>query len=572
MFASGNEGVLFYRSMKNSPRLWASIFFALAVARAFAAQAQPADTERLRTIVAQLRGAPTMTIGKATLTNTAAMAAFYERGAMALAWSRPGAASELLRAIRKIEADGLRPADYHLAALEAAIASRDMVTTDVIATDAIIRLIAHMRYGKANPARSNRKWNHPAHLKDTSLDESLDQARAATSLEAVIDRERPRHFVYEGLRDALAKFRAAAATGGWPLVEAGAPIKPGSEDARVPAVRARLRASGDWQGSEAELASSTYDDLLAAAVKRLQALHRLRDDGIIGKATVDAMNASAKARVEQVRVNLERTRWVLGGLGSTFLLVNLPAYKAYLIRNHALAWETRVQIGRAARKTPVIRTAIDTVIINPTWTVPPTILKEDVAPALQADRSYLKRRGLVAVERATGRVVDEAEIDWSAASLADYRFTQPAGQDNALGVVKFNMDNPYAIFLHDTPHREKFAEELRTFSSGCIRVERPLELAARLLEQSEWPMSRIEEAVRAGKTRGVRVEPRMPVVIVYWTVSVGRSGLHIARDVYDDDRQVRAALDAPVDGAVWWPARPSAAQPNQAAKASVSVN
>lgn len=512
------------------------------------------NDNRLQSVVETLRGTASAVVGKTKLTNTAAIVAFYERGGMTLAWSRPGAMEELRRAIRNAEEDGLRPADYHLAALDAALESNDPLTSDLIATDAIIRLIAHLRYGKVNPARLNQTWNHPARHDATTLAELLDELRGSPSLEAAIDQQRPQHFVYAGLRQALTDLRGSSAAGGWPKVELPGRIKPGADHPGVTSIRERLRVSGHWSGNDQERASTRYDAALVTAVKTFQSQHRLLDHGIIGKATVDAMNISAAARVEQIRVNLERARWVLGGLGQTFLLVNLPAYKAYLIRDGSVAWETRVQIGKAARKTPTLRSDINLISFNPTWTVPPTIMSEDIGPALKGDRNYLHKRGLIAVERSSGRAVNAADIDWATASLADYRFTQPAGRDNALGVVKFIMDNPYAIFLHDTPRRDLFASEQRSFGSGCIRVEHPVELASLLLDPAKWPRARIDQIIGSGETRTLNVYPSMPVAIVYWTASIGASGtLRFSQDVYDYDREVSKALDASLNQAVWWP-------------------
>ena len=230
------------------------------------APAATGDDARLQSIIETLRG-KNAAVGKANLTNIAAIIAFYERGAMTLAWSRPGAIDELRSAIRAAEGDGLRPADYHLAALDAAAASQDAVTTDLIASDAVIRLIAHLRYGKVNPAQLNRSWNHPARLDDQTLDTLLDQARAAPSLDQALDLQRPKHFVYEGLRHALERYRTLAAAGGWPNVERSARVKPGADDPSIPSIRLRLRVTGEWSGGDAALASTTYDDALVAAIK-----------------------------------------------------------------------------------------------------------------------------------------------------------------------------------------------------------------------------------------------------------------------------------------------------------------
>lgn len=262
---------------------------------------------------------------------------------------------------------------------------------------------------------------------------------------------------------------------------------------------------------------------------------------------------SVATRIDQIRANLERARWVLGGLGDSFVLVNLPAFKAYVIRDRQLVWETRTQIGKTARQTPTFRSDMRYLVVNPTWTVPPTILKNDIVPAARKDPKYLARRGLVAVDR-QGRPVNPASIDWAAAATRfPYTLEQAAGRDNALGRVKFIFPNPHAIFLHDTPSRELFAPDERTFSSGCIRVEAPIDLAGVLLEGSDWTRDRIQQAVDSGKTQTLMLPAPLPVVIVYWTVSVGTSGVvRFARDVYQYDPAVTRALDAPVRRAVTW--------------------
>ena len=159
------------------------------------------------------------------------------------------------------------------------------------------------------------------------------------------------------------------------------------------------------------------------------------------------------------------------------------------------------------------------------------------------------------MERSSGHAVNAAEFDWTTASLSDFRLPHPAGPDNALGAVKFVMDNPYSIFLHDTPRRDLFATDQRVFSSGCIRVEHPLDLANLLLDPATWTRARIDQTIRAGKTRTAPTNPPLPVANGYFTASVGASGvLRFARDVYDYDREVHTALKAPVKRALWLPA------------------
>jgi L,D-transpeptidase YcbB len=259
------------------------------------------------------------------------------------------------------------------------------------------------------------------------------------------------------------------------------------------------------------------------------------------------MNVTPAARVDQIRVNLERARWVLGGLSDTFLLVNLPAFKVYLIRNGKNVWETRAQVGRAGRQTPSFRADMRYIVFNPDWTVPPTILAQDVLGAMRKGENAIAKKRLTILDR-QGRTVAADTIDWATATPATFPYTlrQPPGPDNALGRVKFIYPNEHSIFLHDTPSQELFRADERTFSSGCIRVENPLALAAVLLEgQDDWNPGTIQQVLDTGKTKTVFLTQPLPVLTVYWTVSVGASGeLRYARDVYSLDGGVLRALNA----------------------------
>jgi murein L,D-transpeptidase YcbB/YkuD len=216
-----------------------------------------------------------------------------------------------------------------------------------------------------------------------------------------------------------------------------------------------------------------------------------------------------------------------------------------LIRDRKNVWEARTQIGRAARQTPTFRADMKYLVLNPDWTVPPTILAQDVLEGMRKKQDTIARKRLTILDQ-QGRVVDPASIDWQNATRGNFRYTlrQPPGPDNALGRIKFIFPNQHSIFLHDTPSRDLFSSDQRTFSSGCIRVDHPLDLAALLLEgQDGWTRTRIQERVDSEESQTVFLTTPLPVVIVYWTVSVGASGeLRFAKDVYGLDPAVLRAL------------------------------
>ena len=504
--------------------------------------------EALRARAEQLHDAPATLVAGVRLMRPDAVAHFFGARDFKPAWAIPGSSDEILKAVRSIDRDGLTPADYHLAALERVLGEKTApadVDVQLLLTDAVATLIDHVRYGKVKPQTLDRHWTEDPRAGAPAL-ETLVAKVAASPSTATIESLKPDHFIYVGLRTALARYRDIAGRGGWPIVPVGPSIKPDAVtmDKRIPAIRARLVASGDL--AAADSGGDTYDVPLQAAVKAFQERHRLAGDGVIGKTTIDALNVSAEARASQVRVNLERVRWVIGGLSDSFVLVNLPAFKVYLIKDRKNVWEGRTMIGKTARQTPAFRADMRYIVFNPDWTVPPTILAKDVLEGMRKGTNPIKTKKLTILDK-QGREVSADRIDWTAATAANFPYTlrQPPGADNALGRVKFIFPNEHSIFLHDTPHRELFASDLRAFSSGCIRVERPLELAATLLKgQDDWTPEKIDRVVAAGASETVFLKQPLPVLIVYWTVSVGASGdVHFARDVYARDAPVLLGLN-----------------------------
>jgi murein L,D-transpeptidase YcbB/YkuD len=303
------------------------------VATLTAVQAPPPQ-EAFRFRVEQLHDAPGATVRGVRLLRPDAVVHFYEGRNFQPAWdgSRGHA---IVDAIRDIEHDGLHPREYHLTVLEAALASppgsaAERADIEILLTDAVAALIDHVRFGKVRPVTLDRRWNVDPRAGTPPLETFVAQVAEAPSVAAAVDGLKPSHFIYRGLKQQLAARRRDLARGGWPTVPAGAALQPGTNDTRVLAVRKRLAASGELASEDG---GAEYDEGLAAAVRRFQEQHRLTPDGIAGRATLAAMNVTAAARVDQFRVNLERARWVVGGLSDSFVLVNLPAFKVYVIRD-----------------------------------------------------------------------------------------------------------------------------------------------------------------------------------------------------------------------------------------------
>ena len=356
--------------------------------------------EALRARIEAVREAPAARVVRGSrLLQARAVAAFFEGRAFKPAWTGPQDPEAVLAAIRRLDEDGLTPADYHLAAIESLLAARSKAASaeaeadlQVLLTDAVAALVDHVRYGKVQPVTLDPRWNVDPRVGTPALETTLAELEAAAAPAGAIDSLKPNHFIYAGLKKELGRLREVAKAGGWAIVPAGPALKPGARDPRVILIRKRLAATGELPSS-APLDNDAYDKDVATAVKLFQERNRFTADGTIGKITLDALNVSVASRIDQVRINLERARWVVGGLSDSFVLVNLPAFKVYFIRDRKNVWETRAQIGKQARATPAFRADIRYLVLNPDWTVPPGIL-EDVLAGMRKGQNPIARKNL----------------------------------------------------------------------------------------------------------------------------------------------------------------------------------
>jgi len=320
-------------------------------------------------------------------------------------------------------------------------------------------------------------------------------------------------------------------------------MKPGMRDRRISQLRKRLAITGDFKGPLTD--ADYFDEDLKAAVIRFQSKHHLEADGAVGKNTYAALNIPVKKKIDQIRVNLERARWVFHKLPPDFIAVDLAGFIAYNFRDDTRNWSSKVQIGKPFRKTPVFKSKIKYIVFNPTWTVPPTILKEDILPKIKKNPGYLRKMNISVIDR-KGRKVDPNRIKWSKYSKnPPYTFRQEPGPHNALGRMKFIFPNKHFVYLHDTPSRSLFNRKDRAFSSGCIRVDKDLELAELLLDDPDkWNRQSIQELLDTNETRRVDLPKPKPVMLLYLTISFAENGDFILKkDVYERDGQVLEGLN-----------------------------
>jgi L,D-transpeptidase YcbB len=417
---------------------------------------------------------------------------------------------------------------------------------DILATDALARLVFHLRFGKVDPVQLESSWNFSRTLDGISPVVALSSLINAERLGDALDGLVADSDYYRGLKAALAAYRELAARGGWPRVAEGETLRPGMESPRVVALRARLAVTGDHPTGEPDAAPEVFDATLEAAVRRFQHRHGLDIDGIVGRNSLAALNVSAAARVDQLRVNMERARWVFNDLEERFLLVNIARFRVILIERGQVTWSTRAVVGRPYRQTPVFKARMTYLEFNPTWTVPPTILRQDLLPELRDDPDALQRKNMVVLDF-QGRPVDPAGIDWATipARGFPYMIRQEPGPDNSLGLVKFMYPNPHHVYMHDTPARALFGRAERAFSSGCIRLEKPFELVRILLAGSEWDDAAVAGVLASRRTRVVNLPRPITVLTLYGTAAPEGDEIHFAADIYHRDARLLAALDAP---------------------------
>jgi murein L,D-transpeptidase YcbB/YkuD len=516
------------------------------------AQADIETSKRIKHYVGQITSGAQLNFDDNTIASTLVLPALYEKFAYQPIWRNQDSIQQLVSEIDSIDLEGLNPADYHNEIIRHLLQNHEKGHTqdnkaklDILLTDSLIRLGYHLLIGKVDPEALDSHWNMNRTLPGLDPVLELSDAIDAGQVKELIDSFRPPAPAYSNLMDALSRYRDIQMQGSWPNVPDGETLKPGMDDGRVVALRKRLHVTGDIQA--ADLNSTLFDSIVEDGVKHFQKRHGLDDDGIVGKATLAALNVSINDRINQIRVNLERARWILHDLPEEFVVADIAGFYVKYFRKGEIAWEGRAQVGKPYRKTPVFKDRIRYLEFNPTWTVPPTILRNDVLPAIKRDSAYLAKKNMRVLD-SKGNPVDAASIDWSLypGKAFPYMIRQEPGPGNALGRIKFMFPNKHLVYLHDTPSKNLFERSGRAFSSGCIRVDNPFDFAARLLERTPgWDISRISREVDKAQTSRVNLAEPVTVMLLYWTVAVDTAGtVYFKDDIYQRDAAVLNGLNS----------------------------
>lgn len=467
----------------------------------------------IRSAIDSLSHGRIVTIGGDPICASRPLPLFYNRRQLAPAWSAHDR-DELLGAIRDAKSEGVDPADYHLAAIEK---TSDVEQRDLLLTDAFFLLASHLLSGRVDPESIEPTWCLTPRTND--LVAALETALELHEVRAAIARMPPAHPEYDALRRWLATYRGIAAAGGWPVVDAKKLLRLGDRGPMVAQLAARLVASGDFSQATEE-----FDASLDRAVRRFQSLQGLSADGVVGPLTRAELNIEAAARVRQIELNLERWRWLPSDLGNPHALINIPAFSLVVTDHDRTVMAMRIVVGKDYLRTPIFSGNITQVILSPHWNVPDSIADKELWPKEHRTPGYLASEHIEVVRGG--------------------KLRQTPGPWNSLGLIKFNIPNKYGVYLHDTPAKTLFEASTRAFSHGCMRIEKPVDLAEWLLrDRPEWPRDRIVEESQRGIEKMIPVKKPLPVHVLYWTAFVDESGdLHFAPDIYHRDGRLDAAM------------------------------
>ena len=496
---------------------------------------------------------------------TMALPAFYEARGYRPVWLNgtvpSAAARRLVAEIARSEAEGLRPSDYHLETVRRLIGTLESRPSggrvaaaadfELLLSDAFLVLGSHYLAGHVDPTTVTTEWVANRRNADMAavLREAVDTGEPGSALRGLL----PPQPGYARLRDALARARHVRARGGWPSIEPGPTLRSGDDGPRVAALQARLVAGGDL-ASDAD-PNGSFGPATTAAVRRMQRRHGLEADGLVGAGTLAALNEPVEARIQQLVLNMERWRWLPQELGERYILVNIANFELDVVESGREVLTMRVAVGRPFRKTPVFSDRMTHLVLSPYWHVPTNLAVQDKLPEIRRQGLDWFARTNMKVFQGWGSAaveIDPATVDWSRLSATNfpYRLRQEPGPANALGRVKFMFPNQFNVYLHDTPGRDVFDRTERAFGSGCIRVEKPVELTLHLIGDQGWTRERVQQVVDGRVERTVTLSRPIPVHLLYWTAWADADGtVHFRRDIYERDPALAAALDAPPPGA-----------------------
>ena len=502
---------------------------------------------------AMLRGSRLLKLGEAYQ--------FYAHRNFDPIWSEEGRLTELAYEfrfeLRQSLYDGLQPATYHLALIDSYVATvekreaakeglvpKELAELELLMTDAFFAFAEDLDLGIVNPEGLAAKWSIPRKRKALEYESLLTQAWRTAELRSQLGLLYPKTPSYSKGKLLFRQLeeRAKGKEINWKPIKTDRVLRPGESNATLLQVRERLAFWG-YLEALGRTDPKIYDSLLVRQVLAFQAERGIKADGVLGYATLKALNESPAQLMDKIKVNLERMRWIPEHFfRGEAILVNVPSFDLVYHKGADTLFTTKVIVGTLKHQTPIFTAPLSYLVFSPYWNIPPSIAKNETLPAIRKNANYLQRNNMEVVNTA-GQPLTSSQVNWNAKPFP-YLIRQKPGESNALGQVKFMFPNPNNVYLHDTPAKQLFDQDLRAFSHGCIRMAQPRDFAELLLKTSEeWTSEKVGLAMGQDKEKIVNLPYKIPVGIVYftfWTEANGKPRFFV--DIYKRDAEVLELL------------------------------
>jgi L,D-transpeptidase YcbB len=462
---------------------------------------------------------------------------FYKSDDYQSVWFKGGnlneAGKKAIEVLKNAHLEGLNPEDYQKAFTVEQ--ETDKAQADIILTNEVIRFINHIRVGRVPPSQNSGiiKIKSPKTTPVTLLHDAIQDPKKLGEMAPDLQE-------YKALKHILAFYlNLLEKDGELPKLQGEAKLEKGMKKPEIHHLKKILFRLGDLaQMNEVD----EFDQDVEEALKNFQERHLLEPDGVVGPNTRKMLNLSLEERIHKIIINMERLRWLPDDLGTKYIQVNVGGFEAIAVKNGHIDYRIKAIVGKTSTMTPLFYAPLKNIIINPSWHIPPGIMMRDKLHKIIEDPSYIYRAGFT-VRDSFGNSVDPYQVDWESEGM-HYQVSQPPGPRNALGRIKLNIDNPYIIYLHGTPEDKLFNNTIRGFSSGCIRLQQPVDLAAWVLaDESDWTIEKINSSIDAGGTKTIPLKNKIPVYFTYQTVWLNEKGtVYFSNDLYQFDTTLMKLL------------------------------
>jgi len=511
----------------------------------------------IRERIKELEVSPKIKCGDGLSCESVLLPKFYSERYFLPAWSDDNGpipcVKDFLEVIYAAYREGLNPEDYHLGKIKAVIVELNenrnkgepldvvkLTDLDLMLADSFLLYASHLLEGRLDHQHFYPDW--VVTERSTDLTAVLHYALESGEIKSSLADLAPAYAGYARLKEKLGLYRRIAGKGGWPKIPKGPTLQRGSHGKRVAILRQRLIASGDLS-FEAPISNNIFDHNLEKAVRQFQKRHGLKDDGSVGRSALEALNIPVGKRIRQIALNMDRMRWLPDDIGKRYIFVNIADFSLKVIENEKAIMAMKIIVGKDKQRSCVLSSEMTYLELNPFWRIPDSIAAKEILPQIKKDPNYLAEKRIKVfqdwAEADDDRELNPRKVKWSRVKANDlgYKFRQEPGPSNPLGRLKFIFPNLCEIYLHDTPARDLFGKSRRDFSHGCIRIEKPIELATYLLKNKEtWTRKKILAEIKKEKRQVVMLPEPINVHIFYGTAWVDQNGeLQFRSDIYHID-------------------------------------